>query len=1471
MPSLEDVPLVAYLVRCFQRVSLVEESLGKSVWRVETEDSIRLVRCFADWFLKDDDRKALWDRYQLLEENPWSSLPRLWRPVRCRGNILFFEEWVDGISWEKTALSRESALESGKELFDLLAELTQRRIVHGRIAPQQLVLDESNGRFKLLGLFSGPTSSDRSSETDRVDLLACLRGPLRDQELTELLATNSPREISTKLATLLCDVEATGTESELVGREWAMQALNRFYSEGGLAAVSAPGGGGKSHFLHTWSSRLEDRVLRGKAEREVAPSPFQIFQRPFRQLELELEENPSLLRELRQEIPVKLPLLDSLRGEHLLERGAVRWLAKLLETLHRFRPTVLILEDAHWADPFTLRFLEYWEKEWRGAFVVYSLRRDELSENHPLLELTPNELKLPPLSAAQSERVLRSLRPTASQTFIESAVKKAAGNPFLLLQFLRSGHVQGDLEELGLSSLRSSARRTLAMGALLGNQFERSLLTECLDCEPDLTPAIELGLLGANDDSIWFVHDRFREVSLGIFHSEELLEAHLNIAQTYKTRDDPYRVAYHYRQAGRPELGAGHALIAAEISRSRDDLNTAIYYLRTALAGLPSDHPELPQANYRLGDCYRLVGRYEESTQCFLKVLSTANDPVFKADVLHVLGDVYFKQDDLQKARDSILEGLRLLGERQPVSIPLSLIYQSVLLSINQLFPRAGKPNERHRALLTARLYNRLSYVNWFLEGPVPSIRAHLCELNITERFGDSPELASAKASHAIAMSAVGWWSRACAYGEKSAKTARRIGDRWSEGRVGHFYGAVLLGAGRLKDAEDVLTRAMELLQQKGDRWEENGVRYHLAIVYYHQGEYSKARELAAQTHNIGVEIRDRLAAGDNLFTWARSNSGDIPRTALEREKSYFNPDLQRTCELLGAEAILAIREHRYEKAIELLETACGKYREKMVSNIYSAPLDCWLVTAHRLRLQNSPIEQREKHLQQAKKVAKTALSTARKFITNLPQAYRELGMLALLEGDATRSRSHLEQSAAAAETQGQLGELSVTQAVRERFSWFLGTSPTSEMFEHDHSWLLGLEKENESRQQFALSRLLQAATSISSCLSEETALHSLSLGVIHSLDPITDCAVVESQAGQWELVAGSTQVSQNEADYSTRSRLSVPIPDHQKHLFLLLQLDVAVLDKQSRDLIHFLVAVAASAVDRARNSASSRVLSQDLRLSSLRLHEEEQRLSRAKEQLLLGERLAITGRLATGLVHDLKNLTLSMTSTAEYLKAQTRSQTELQDAIADVLAAGKKATELLSHLSGLNRGEMLGARPVDLKLRILEAKPLLLSLCGPAVALNFQLKSSLRSSLDPIQLDRILLNLVVNARDAVRFGGRVTVSLASVVLTEELIRHPDLLPRGEYCRISIKDDGCGIPEEVLPQIFDLHFTTKGAAGTGVGLATVLEMVRANRGYLTVSTGAEGTLFELYFPQISEPPEAYLSGSSEVAKFTATR
>ena len=1440
----------AYLSRSFQELELVQESFGKALWKARDNETSVLIRSFAKWSLKEEDLDTLKDRFLKLRETPLSALPRPLSLEDCDGHLILLEEWVEGRPWKEAVLSRESALEFGKELFDLLAELTDLNLVHGQLSPHNLLIESSSGYLKLLGLLSRPPGHRDGSERDLRDALACLQRLIRPDEFTELSRFNSPLEISRRLNLLLCQVDTTGSQSELVGRELAMQDLSEAYSEGGMAAVKAPGGGGKSRLICEWTRLLEDRVLVGKAEKEVAPRPFQLFQEPLALIESELRKNTTLFERLQQELNLTLPLVDSWSGnENQLQRGAIVWLGNLLKALNRYQPTVLVLEDVHWADDFSLSFIEYWSKEPTDAFLVISFRPEEVADDHLLNQIPHKSIELKPLSRAQAERLVRSQHPGASRTQIERATHKAAGNPFLLLQFLRSGHSPEGRGKLGLSELPEKCRRALAVAAILGGEFSLELLAECLGSRPDLGPAQEKGLVQLDGNRARFQHDRYREHSLGLLSEEELSEYHLQAAKAQFNGDNPFAVAYHFWQAGQPQLGTEHALTAAHAARDRDDLSTAIFYFRIALRGLKESDPRHTELSFLLGDCYRLLGRYEESERCFMEVLAAATDPLVKARALHVLGDVHFKQDELQRAREAVLEGLRILGFREPRQLELAFCYEASRLTFRSFFPKEGDPDKAERELLRAALFNRLAYVNWFLEGPVASIWAHFCELNIAQRYGDSAVLAGAQANHAIAMSALPWWSRSVSYGAKSLATAKRIGDRWSEGRVGHFYGAVLLGVGRLAEAEQVLTTAQQLLEQTGDRWEENGVRYHLAIVYYRQGRMEEARELAYQTQQIGVDIGDRLAAGDNLYTLARAQNGKLSRQLLEQEKRYESPDLQRTCELLAAEALLCLREREYSRAVTLLEQACARYREKGVRNLYAASLPCWLATARRLQLQSLNQKDRQPLISAARINLKSALREARKYSLNLPHALREEGLLALLLGAPEAARRALLESRRVAESQSQEQELRINEAVLARLGWLLGTGSPGYSQGGHHLWLLGLDSQDNTEPE-DLDRLLGSATSISNCLSLETALFTLCRGCRETLPQVESCLVLsQTLTEEWELACGDDVLGPDPQLPLGDGWLSEPIPELDQELRLVLRLGVDHLPGKQQSLLSFLIAVTTAVLDRARRTATSTLLSRDLRRSSVRLHEEAQRLSRAKEQLLLSERLAVTGRLATGLVHNLRNLNMSVTTTAECLLLDTPGDNKISEGLSEILQAGKKATELLTHLSGINKGDLIGARPTNLQKRMEETKPLLLSLCGPRISLVFQLKSDLWAELDPIQLDRILLNLVVNARDAVSLGGRVTVSLVPISLPTPIEGYPCLVPSGDYCKITVKDNGSGIPEQVLPQVFDLHFTTKGEAGTGVGLATVLEMVQSNQGALTVESGEEGTVFELYFPR----------------------
>jgi tetratricopeptide (TPR) repeat protein len=246
------------------------------------------------------------------------------------------------------------------------------------------------------------------------------------------------------------------------------------------------------------------------------------------------------------------------------------------------------------------------------------------------------------------------------------------------------------------------------------------------------------------------------------------------------------------------------------------------------------------------------------------------------------------------------------------------------------------------------------------------------------------------------------------------------------------------------------LEAAIKKLQQTGDRWEENGARYHLALVYYHLGRLAQAAELARETQAIGVALDDRLAAGDNLFTWARASGGVLPWRALELEKKHANPDIQRACELLGAEAIMVMREGRYQLAQELLGQGIALYKARRAQSMYSAALPCWLLTALRLGAQSQSGAERRCSLERANKVLKPALRLAKSYRNNLPHTLREQALLLALMGKQQAAESALAQSLQVASELGMGGELGIGQRVTAH--WNSGDSPVAS---DEHDWML--------------------------------------------------------------------------------------------------------------------------------------------------------------------------------------------------------------------------------------------------------------------------------------------------------------------------------------------------------------------------------------------------------------------------------
>ncbi|MCS7309047.1 MAG: MASE1 domain-containing protein [Armatimonadetes bacterium] len=236
--------------------------------------------------------------------------------------------------------------------------------------------------------------------------------------------------------------------------------------------------------------------------------------------------------------------------------------------------------------------------------------------------------------------------------------------------------------------------------------------------------------------------------------------------------------------------------------------------------------------------------------------------------------------------------------------------------------------------------------------------------------------------------------------------------------------------------------------------------------------------------------------------------------------------------------------------------------------------------------------------------------------------------------------------------------------------------------------------------------------------------------------------------------------------------------------------------------------------------------------------------------QLLRAQRLESIGRLAGGIAHDFNNLLTAIASYAETALARQPPGHPAIEEIQRLLDTVDRAAELVHHLLAFARQQSLKPQPLNLNQLLQRTVPLLHRLLGKQVDLRLITDPALREvRADPTQMEQVLLNLVINARDAMPSGGLLTVETANVTLDAEATQAmPDLSP-GEYVMLSVSDTGTGILPEHLDRIFEPFFTTKGETGTGLGLAVVYGVVKQSGGHVTVeSAPGRGTTFRIYLP-----------------------
>ena len=272
--------------------------------------------------------------------------------------------------------------------------------------------------------------------------------------------------------------------------------------------------------------------------------------------------------------------------------------------------------------------------------------------------------------------------------------------------------------------------------------------------------------------------------------------------------------------------------------------------------------------------------------------------------------------------------------------------------------------------------------------------------------------------------------------------------------------------------------------------------------------------------------------------------------------------------------------------------------------------------------------------------------------------------------------------------------------------------------------------------------------------------------------------------------------------------------------------------------------------IEETEDGKPSRVIGTHTDISERKQAEENS--AQLEEQLHQAQKMEAVGRLAGGVAHDFNNMLSVIIGNTELAMDRAVSNDPLQNTLQEILKAATRSAEVTRQLLAFARKQTISPRVLDLNETVESMLEMLRRLIGEHIDLVWQPGTNIPPvKMDRSQINQILTNLCVNARDAITRIGKITIETGTAAFGEAYCaEHPGFIP-GDFSLLVVSDDGCGMDRQTMDNLFEPFFTTKGLGkGTGLGMATVYGIVKQNKGFINVYSEPDlGTTFKIYLPQ----------------------